>query len=114
MQLQDLEQALSYLTKQYRKASYIMQVIDNDRRLSVLNSLSSWGQQKASLAYKVKTLIKLMEKVMRSKDDPVPKAWEATPDDAPPSLYLLRTYFKVGPSVCRCCLVLVHGCTVVQ
>lgn len=93
MQLQDLEQALSYLTKQYRKASYIMQVIENDQRLNVLNGVTNSRQQAGSLAYRVKTLLQLMERVFRSKDSE--EVGRAGTPFAQPSMYLLRVYFKV-------------------
>jgi hypothetical protein len=94
LQLQDLEQALSYLTRQYRKASYINQVIENDQRLNVLNGVTNPRQQQASLAYRVKMLLQLMERVFRSKDSE--EATKAATAFAQPSMYLLRVYFKVN------------------
>jgi hypothetical protein len=90
LQLQEQEQALSYLTQQYRKASYIKQVTDNDRRLSDVNTVGL-ASTRASLAYQVRGLIRFMEEVFRSKPY---VAGQLTPG-SPPSMYQLCTYFKV-------------------
>lgn len=101
MQLQELEQALAYLTKQYRKASYIAQVVENDSRLNLLcASTDSRDRRGLFLADKTSDLLLLMDQIFKPTDS---EGKESDPSSteywAPPSLYLLCIFFKVWGAV---------------
>lgn len=63
----------------------------------MLNAPTEVAQQRGSVAYKVRNLLLLMTQIFKTKDAQGVESWPDSPGPyyAPPSLYLLRTYFKV-------------------